>query len=451
MVNIASPYGVLFSSVHDLEAVMLPWGEQIRFISGALNPWRYLADAAWLLLIYLAVESCVRLYWRGDRYKSMLLGSTLLFFLGFAYLHGTLSDLGLVSPPPVISFTFMGLIVVMSLSLTGEVVKASVLSREVAANERRWRSLMENVHLLVLGVGADARINYVNPHFTRVSGFLQEEVMGKSLPHIFAEQEQEELHERFQAAMAGSIQPHTTRTLITKNGEHRLLRLSHVILRDANEQIIGTLSIGEDITDQKQAEAARDHAIGELETLKSKLEEENIFLREEIRSQHGFEEIVGKSNALLYVLSRVEQVADTDTSVLIQGETGVGKDLIARAIHQTGRRSDKVFITLNHAALPENLVESELFGHEVGAFTGANRLRKGRFEVADGGTIFLDEISELPMGTQAKLLRVLQEGFLNEWVDLKPFRPMSGSSPPPTAIWKQRWPLVGFGRISFTD
>ncbi len=411
IINIVSPYGVIYSTVGDLVAVTLPWGEQIRFLSGSLNPWRYLPDAAWLLLIYLAAESCVRLYRRGHRFKSILLGSTLLFFLGFAYLHGTLSDLGLVGPPPVMSFTFLGLIVVMSLSLTGEVVRASVLSREVAANERRWRSLLENVHLMVIGVGADEQVNYVNPHFTKVSGFSQEEVLGKSLPNIFAEPEREDLRERFQSAMDGDIWPHTTRALITRDGENRLIRFSHVILRDANERIIGTLSIGEDITDQKQAEEARDHAIEELEALKKKLEEENIFLREEISSQHGFEEIVGKTNALLYVLSRVEQITDTNTTVLIQGETGVGKELIARAVHQTGRRSEQVLITLNCAALPENLVESELFGHEAGAFTGANRLRKGRFELADGGTIFLDEISELSLDTQAKLLRVLQDGL----------------------------------------
>jgi len=411
IVNIVSPYGVIFSKVGELETVMLPWGEQIRFISGSLNPWRYLADAAWLLLIYLAVESCVRLYRRGQRHKSVLLGSTLFFFLGFAYLHGTLSDLGLVGPPPVISFTFLGLIVVMSLSLTGEVVQASVLTREVAANERRWRSLLDNVHLLVIGVNSHGRINYLNPHFTNVSGFSKEKIIGKSLTDIFAETEHTEIRERFQTAMTGEIPPHTTRMLLTRDEDRKLIRLSHVILRDVNERIIGTLSIGEDITDQKQAEESRDTAIKELEALKRKLEEENIFLKEEIRSQHGFEEIVGKSNALLYVLARVEQVADTDTTILIQGETGVGKELVARSIHQTGRRSEKTFITLNCAALPENLVESELFGHEAGAFTGASKLRKGRFELADGGTIFLDEISELSLETQAKLLRVLQEGY----------------------------------------
>jgi transcriptional regulator with GAF, ATPase, and Fis domain len=190
-------------------------------------------------------------------------------------------------------------------------------------------------------------------------------------------------------------------------------RWHHIVsvpIKDESDRIVNVLESNTDITERKQAEAARDKAMQELESLKTKLEEENIYLREELQNQSGFEEIVGESKSLLYVLARVKQVAETEASVLIQGKTGVGKELIARAIHQSSRQSDKPFVKLNCAALPTNLVESELFGHEKGAFTGADRIRKGRFEMADGGTLLLDEISELPMETQAKLLRILQEG-----------------------------------------
>lgn len=165
-----------------------------------------------------------------------------------------------------------------------------------------------------------------------------------------------------------------------------------------------------DITGRKEAEDARDRYLKELEDLKAQLEEENIYLKEEIDDRQGFKEIVGRSNAILYVLEKVRQVAQTDATVLVQGETGVGKELVARAIHRTGGRMEKPFVTVNCAALPTGLVESELFGHEAGAFTGAGAQRKGRFELADGGTVFLDEISEMPLDVQAKLLRVLQEG-----------------------------------------
>src|SRR6516162_5004511 len=146
-----------------------------------------------------------------------------------------------------------------------------------------------------------------------------------------------------------------------------------------------------------------------MEQEKARLLQQNLYLQEEIQSGHNFEEIIGQSPALTAVLDNVRRVAATDATVLITGETGTGKELIARAIHSSSRRKDKPLIKINCAALPAGLVESELFGHEKGAFTGALARRVGRFELAQGGTIFLDEIGELPADTQAKLLRVLQE------------------------------------------
>lgn len=151
-------------------------------------------------------------------------------------------------------------------------------------------------------------------------------------------------------------------------------------------------------------------ALSELRTAKSRLEAENVYLREEISSAHGFDELIGESDALMRCLRLVEQVAATDATVLLLGETGTGKELFARAIHQRSGRSDRALVKVNCAALPAELIESELFGHEKGAFTGAVTRRPGRFELADGGTLFLDEIADLPIDLQGKLLRVLQEG-----------------------------------------
>ena len=146
-----------------------------------------------------------------------------------------------------------------------------------------------------------------------------------------------------------------------------------------------------------------------MEREKARLAAENIYLQEEIKSVHNFEEIIGQSPALLDALQKVNCVAKTDATVLITGETGTGKELIARAIHSASPRRDKPLIKLNCAALPAGLVESELFGHEKGAFSGAISRRVGRFELANGGTIFLDEVGEVPLDAQVKLLRVLQE------------------------------------------
>jgi len=147
----------------------------------------------------------------------------------------------------------------------------------------------------------------------------------------------------------------------------------------------------------------------EIATLKARLEKENVYLQEEIRTVHNFEEIVGNSPSLLELLRRVDQVAPTDSSVLIYGETGTGKELIARAIHDRSARKNRPLVKVNCSAISAGLVESELFGHVKGAFTGAFERRIGRFELADGGTLFLDEVGELPLETQVKLLRVLQE------------------------------------------
>ncbi|HEU4711722.1 MAG TPA: sigma 54-interacting transcriptional regulator [Pyrinomonadaceae bacterium] len=147
----------------------------------------------------------------------------------------------------------------------------------------------------------------------------------------------------------------------------------------------------------------------EIKALKGRLEKENVYLQEEIRTVHNFEEIVGSSPALLKLLRRVDQVAPTDSSVLIYGETGTGKELIARAIHDRSNRKNRPLVKVNCSAISAGLVESELFGHVKGAFTGAFERRIGRFELADGGTLFLDEVGELPLDTQVKLLRVLQE------------------------------------------
>ena len=169
-------------------------------------------------------------------------------------------------------------------------------------------------------------------------------------------------------------------------------------IRGADGKVQASRSIWVDVTDRVLAEAER-----------ARLQQQNLYLEDELKAARNFEELIGQSPALQGVLDKVRSVAPTDASVLIAGETGTGKELIARAIHSASKRRDKPLIKINCAAFPPGLVESELFGHEKGAFTGAAARRIGRFELANGGTIFLDEIGEVPPETQVKLLRVLQE------------------------------------------
>ncbi|HKF69074.1 MAG TPA: sigma 54-interacting transcriptional regulator, partial [Vicinamibacterales bacterium] len=200
--------------------------------------------------------------------------------------------------------------------------------------------------------------------------------------------------------------------------EHRLLmpdgavKHLHIVAHAVHDEATGgTEYVGAvmDVTAAKESRQALEKAYAEIQGLKDRLQKENIVLREEVDKTSMFEEIVGTSGPLKAVLSHVSKVAPTDSTVLITGETGTGKELIARAIHKRSPRSGRAFVAVNCAAIPPSLIASELFGHEKGAFTGALQRRQGRFELADSGTIFLDEVGELPAETQIMLLRVLQE------------------------------------------
>jgi transcriptional regulator with GAF, ATPase, and Fis domain len=180
--------------------------------------------------------------------------------------------------------------------------------------------------------------------------------------------------------------------------------------RNASGQPESILGVSIDITDRKRMEEDLKKGLMEIERLKLQLEKENLYLREELRTEQGHEKIVGESKAIKTTILRCKQVSNTTATVLLLGETGTGKGMVADAIHQMSDRRDRPMVTVNCASLPGNLIESELFGRERGAFTGAEARRAGRFEVADGGTIFLDEIGEMPLELQPKLLRILQDG-----------------------------------------
>ena len=193
----------------------------------------------------------------------------------------------------------------------------------------------------------------------------------------------------------------------------------HFNLSGEPERLMG---VSLDISERKQMEDQLEKRLREIEGLKQQLEKENIYLREEIELKNVHEEIVGRSQAMKRILAQVEQVARTDATVLIEGETGTGKELLAQAVHRLSARKDRPLVTVNCASLPPTLIESELFGREKGAYTGAMTRMTGRFEVADGASLFLDEIGELPQDVQAKLLRVLEEGRFERLGSTKPLK-----------------------------
>ena len=247
-----------------------------------------------------------------------------------------------------------------------------------------------------------------NNNVSKVLEYSNEELYLKDISDFIDEPD----IEKTMAAMAQIFNEKKEQTveyrLKTKSGK----RITYIgsgsyALVDGKEYFIG---MAIDISKLKETEKKLNEQVAKTNQLKEQLQAENIYLRDEIKTEHNFDNIIGESEPLLHTLYRVEQVATTDSTVLLEGETGTGKELFAAAIHHKSNRKDKPYIKVNCASLPATLIESELFGHEKGAFTGAIQKQIGRFELANGGTLFLDEISEIPIELQSKLLRVLQEG-----------------------------------------
>jgi PAS domain S-box-containing protein len=282
--------------------------------------------------------------------------------------------------------------------------------------KKRYELILNSAGEGIYGLDADGKATFVNPAAVKMTGWSVEETLGEAghaqhhhtmadgspYPHeecpIYAALKDGEVHhqvcdEVFWRKDGTSFPVYYSSTPIIDNGE-----------------IIGAVVVFQDVTEIKESETKLKQALHEINQLKEQIQAENAYLQEEIKHHSNFEEILGQSPKLKKVFHQVEQVAPTDTTVLLLGETGTGKELFARSIHNLSHRKERPLVKVNCTALPISLIESELFGHEKGSFTGATGRRIGRFELADGGTIFLDEIGELSLDLQVKLLRIVQEG-----------------------------------------
>ncbi len=410
VVNALHAHGVVFEQVTDLRRPVMPWGDVISIGSGPINAWRFLIDVSGLSLVALMSFGTTRLMRTERRRQGLLLMLAGVTVIGAGLLHGLLVDLGSVDLPYLLTPAILIMIVILSADLGSQLVRKFELAEAVVSSEQRWNSLLEGVHLLIVIVGRDGRVELVNSHFTKVTGHASRDVVARNFLQLFPQEDRELRLHGFAEAMDEKLLPSVEAELLTKDGRRCAVAWSSVLLYDAHGSPDGVLAVGADITDRRRAEAGRDAAFREAEVFRKRLQEENVYLREEDRSQQVSTRLLGESTAIADIHRLIAEVATTDATVLIEGETGVGKELVARIVHETGPRAAGPFIRLNCAAISPGLAESELFGHERGAFTDANRVRKGRFELAHGGTLFLDEVAELPLDLQPKLLRALQEG-----------------------------------------
>src|SRR6201999_2432279 len=273
-----------------------------------------------------------------------------------------------------------------------DVTEQEELTRALRKSEEELRQIVDLAPYQVGVMSAKGERLYANRNALAYLGVSLEEWLRAPLGEFIHPEDRGKITAFRQEN--GSVSESEIR-LPAADGTYRWFLARFNPLRDEKGQLIRWYVACTDIDDRKRAE--------------ERLQQENVALREEVDAASMFEEIVGKSPALQTVLSLVSKVAPSDSTVLVTGETGTGKELVARAIHRRSRRSSRAFVSVNCAAIPRDLIASELFGHEKGAFTGALQRRAGKFELAEGGTLFLDEIGELPAETQIALLRVLQE------------------------------------------
>jgi PAS domain S-box-containing protein len=276
-----------------------------------------------------------------------------------------------------------------------DVTAAKQAEEKIRQSERELRQLIDLTPFHITEFGPDGTPLYNNQAALNYHGLTLEEWRSADLDRLLHPQDAERMRREQAAKFRGGSPCEFEIRLRRKDGQYRWFAFRYNAMRDEQGHPVRWYAAASDIEDRKQAE--------------QRLQDENVALREEIDKAFMFEEIVGASPALQTVLSSIVKVAPTDSTVLITGETGTGKELIARAIHKHSQRSGQAFISVNCASIPASLIASELFGHEKGAFTGAVQRRQGRFEMAHSGTIFLDEVGELPAETQIALLRVLQE------------------------------------------
>jgi PAS domain S-box-containing protein len=351
--NFASPHNLVFSEIHNLHRITTIGGEVFTIVSGIRNPWANLADFTSVLIVGYVADASIRLWIRGGRRRAGVIGGSITLFIVGAGIHTPLVDAGIVRTPYMIGFAFLAIVAAMSFELGSEAVQAARLSREVENNERRWRSLLEGVELVVVGADPEGQVNFVNPHFVTVTGFAASDVLGMPAVELVVPEEQEELQTRFGRVADEGPRPRGTWSFRCATGEPRSIVFSNVRLGNPDGSFAGILSVGEDVTDRLRAESTARDLAGRL-----------IHAQEEERSRVArdlHDDITQRLARLSIDAAKIEQSGSVShqTSTLKAIQEGLIR--LSEDVHSIAYRLHPA--VLEDLGLPEALAsECERFG-----------------------------------------------------------------------------------------
>jgi len=393
--------------------VVASYTTMARMTTDSMEPlWVTIIIAALFLTMFYGFYLAIKQIRSGERSKGYWLLSAMMIY-GLLLILGTINQFDINYFRRILGtkifFPFnlnpLAFMLIMGVRLRANIFEKFKLEKILHWRDLRWNLLVQNMQLLIVELDINGNIKYLNPYAVKALGYTSEEqLLNKNwFDNCLPKEEISNRKSLFLSTIKEQkLLPYHISNIVSRDGKKRIINWTHIFVYNDAGTLNGTMSIGVDITEQE-------NAFEQVKLLKFELEKESLISNEQV-SEVADHNIIGQSEAVLYAIQKARQVAQTNATILLEGETGVGKELFADFIHKNSNRSTGPLIKINCAALPAELIESELFGHEKGAFTGAVQTRKGRFELADGGTIFLDEIGELPLALQPKLLRVLQTG-----------------------------------------
>lgn len=415
IMNFSYPNGIIYESIDEIQNIpVLGWPEYKLFLGTPHAFYLPLAIILYGLFVLFVSLNTYDRFREGDRFRAFAFGS-ILFIYVLTNIYDTLIDQGIVAGALLSEYMMLPIILALSAGVYLELEKGRLYTVRYREIQKNFLKLIENVEFFVVGIDLSGNMTYVNKFFERKLRVTSKEVIGNRFYKMFLQVSDHEEYEEVMKSLEEDKEIKKVEFQLIRDGIGPFeVSWSIVPIKNDEGKITEILGVGTDLTEQFEANSKLMIANSKFQNLARQLEEENTMLKLNLKGVNlqGFN-IIGKSDTMKYVFHSINEVAKTDSTVLIEGETGVGKELVARAIHDKSNRFDMPFIKVNCGALPKDLIESEFFGHVKGAFTGALNARKGRFELADGGTIFLDEIGELPLDLQSKLLRVLENSEFN--------------------------------------